>query len=209
MNSTTRAVAGVLLVSVAVIAAGGCYSTNIRESWAAPDLQPPLDFDKMLVVFMDPTERTRRAAEESLVRRLGDDRAVASYTLLTGDEVENAEANRDAIRQELDAAGFDAAVTMRLVSEEQTLNYTPGMTYPAYYGGFYGYYGWGWGYAYSPGYVSTDTVVSVETNLYSLDEDRLIWSGVTETFNPGDIGSMVNDIADAVVDNLRRRGLID
>ena len=97
---------------------------------------------------------------------------------------------------------------MRMVNEQQKLSYTPGMTYPPYYGGFYGYYGRGWGMAYSPGYLRTDTIVSVETNLYALEGVILNGSGVTETFNPDDVNKMVNEIADAVSDNLRQRGLL-
>jgi hypothetical protein len=82
------------------------------------------------------------------------------------------------------------------------------MTYPGYYGGFYGMYGYGWGAAYSTGYLRTDTIVSVETNLYQLDGDKLLWSGVTETFNPNEITKMVNEIADTVSKDLRSRGLL-
>ena len=172
-----------------LMAAAGCYSTNIRDSWAAPDVQGPLNFEKILVVFMDPTEATRRAAEDALVRRLGADRAVASHTMFTTEQVQNAQNNQAEVRQQIQAAGVDGAVALRLVNQEQQLTYTPGMTYPTYYGGFYGYYGYGWGYAYSPGYVSTNTIVSVETNLYDVDK-------------------MVNEIADAVAQNLRQRGLL-
>jgi hypothetical protein len=72
----------VLLATVA-----GCASTTIRNSWVAPDVQGPLDFDKTLVVFMDPNEATRRAAEDALVARVGSDRAVASHTMFTAQEV--------------------------------------------------------------------------------------------------------------------------
>jgi hypothetical protein len=196
-----------LAVLLATLA--GCYSTNIRDSWASPELQGPLDFEKILVVFMDPTDRTRRAAEDALVARIGSDRAVASHTIFTGEQVQNAQANEPAVRRAVQQAGFDAAVVMRLVNEEQKLSYTPSMTYPPYYGGFYGYYGWGWSYAYSPGYMRADTVVSVETNIYDVGEDELIWAGVTESFNPGQISELVNDIAGAIADDMRRRGLID
>lgn len=205
MNRFVKTVA----MSVLLVTLAGCASTSIRDSWVAPDLQAPLEFDKVLVVFMDPNEATRRAAEDALVERLGADRAVASHTMLTGDEVQNAQANEQAVRREVRAAGFDAAVVMRMVNEQQKLSYTPGMTYPPYYGGFYGYYGWGWNYAYSPGYLRTDTIVSVETNLYSLEDDALIWAGVTETFNPTQVTQMVNEIADAVAKDLRGRRLID
>jgi len=152
-------------------------------------------------------ETTRRAGEDALVERIGAERAVASHTMFTTQQVQNAQ-NEAAVRAGVDAAGIDSAIVMRMVDETQELNYTPGMSYPSYYGGFYGYYGYGWGAAYSPGYMTTNTIVSVETNLYKLDGDELVWSGVTETMNPSDIAKTVNEIADAVGDNLIQRGLI-
>ncbi len=197
-----------IAVIVLLVTLAGCASTSIRDSWTAPGIQGPLDYQKILVVFMDPTEATRRAAEDALVARIGSDRAVASHTMFTAQEVQNADQNDAANRRKVEAAGIDSAVVMRLVNEQQKLSYSPGMTYPSYYGGFYGYYGRGWGMAYSPGYMRTDTVVSVETNLYSLDNDELVWAGTTETLNPSDVAKMVNEIADAVNKELRSKGLL-
>ena len=191
-------------VIVLLVTLAGCASTSIRDSWTAPGIQGPLDYQKILVVFMDPTESTRRAAEDALVTRIGSDRAVASHTLFTTQEVQNAEDNQAAVRSKLQGEGVDSAVVMRMINEQQKLSYSPGMTYPAHYGGFYGY---GWGMASSPGYMRTDTIVSVETNLYSLDDDKLVWAGTTETFNPNDVAKMVNEIADAVTNDLRSKGL--
>jgi len=205
MIRSARLIAMLLLL----VTLAACASTSIRDSWVAPGLQGPLDFKKTLVVFIDPNSATRNSAEDALVARLGSDRAVASHTILTGDMVQNAQANEQAIRSQISGAGFDSAVVMRMVDQQQQLTYTPGMVYPSYYGGFYGFYGWGWGAAYSPGYLSTNTVVSVETNLYTLDPDKLIWAGVTETFNPSQVTQMVNEIADAVARDLYNRRLID
>lgn len=199
--------ASVLVVLLTILS--GCATTTIRDSWTAPDLTGPLDYQKILVVFMDPQEATRRAAENALVARIGSDRAVASHTLFTAEEVQNAEQNQDALRSRTQAEGFDAAITMRMVDERQELNYTPGMAYPAAYGGFYGYYGYGWGMAYSPGYLSTDTIVSVETNVYDLGSNELVWSGVSDTLNPTEIRQTVNDIATAIEQSLRSQGLLD
>jgi len=205
MIRSARMVASLLLL----ITLAACASTSIRDSWVAPDVRGPLDFQKILVVFMDPNSATRNSAEDALVQRIGSDRAVASHTMLTGDMVQNAQANEQAIRSQISGAGFDAAVTMRMVDQQQQLTYTPGMVYPSYYGGFYGFYGWGWGAAYAPGYLSANTVVSVETNLYTLDPDKLVWAGVTETFNPTQVSQMVNEIADAVARDLYNRKLIN
>ena len=116
------------LVLAALIA--GCGSTSIRESWTAPNAGP-IEFEKILVVFMDSNEGTRRAAKDQLVSLIQGADAAASYTLFTSSEVANAEANEAAIRRKVDAEGFDGAIVMRSVSETQKLSYTPGMAYPA------------------------------------------------------------------------------
>ena len=52
------------------------------------------------------------------------------------------------------------------------------------YGGFYGgFYGYGWGAAYSPGYLRTDTIVHVETLVYDLNQNKLVWAGQSKTRN--------------------------
>jgi len=203
-----RRIALACTVAVALSAVAGCASTGIRDYWASPTASKPLGFEKVIVVFMDERESTRRAGENALAVRIGRDRAFASYLMFTGEQVQNAEQHQDAIRERVQAEGFDGAVVMRLVDEKEQLSYSPGMAYPTRYGGFYGFYGYGWGMAYSPGYMSTSTIVSVETNVYDLRSDELVFSGLTDTTNPSQIEGMVNEIADAVASKLRSEGLI-
>jgi len=74
----------------------------------------------------------------------------------------------------------------RVVDQETVQNYYP-PTYStvaapsAYYGGWYGYYSLGYTYQTSPGYVEENKVFRVETNLYDLKGDKLMWSGLSET----------------------------
>ncbi len=205
MVRSARVICGLFLA----ILVAGCGSTSIRESWTAPTAGP-IDFDKILVVFMDTNEGSRRAAEDELVGLIDGAEAVASYTLFSGSEISNAEANEAAIRRKIDAGGFDGAIVMRSVSETQKLSYSSGMAYPMHYGGFYGYYGYGWGMAYSPGYMRTDTIVSIETNVYDLStDDGLMWSGISETYNPSNAAKMTREIAQAVAKELRQNGLIN
>lgn len=50
-------------------------------------------------------------------------------------------------------------------------------------------------------------MVNVETFVYSVDEDRLLWAGLSESFNPTDVEKAVDGIAEAVSRELRREGL--
>ena len=193
-----------LTIAFLLLILSGCASTSIVSSWSAPEVTGPLAFEKTLVLIINPSETIRRVAETRLVQRIGPDRAVAAYTLLPLNDAQDMATARARIEGE----GFDGAVVMRVIGTDEQLTYTPGMSYPSYYGSFWGYYGYGWPAVYQPGYLSQDTIVSVETNLYSVTDERLIWSGISETFNPTDTEDMVDDIADAVSDELRAAGLI-
>ena len=193
-----------LAVGVALVALVGCASSRVTDSWVAPGAGP-IAFEKTLVIVMHPVEGVRRIGENRLVQRLGRGRAVASHTLISMDDVRDTDAARSAIA----GAGFDGAILMRVVGQGQQLTYEPGMVYPSEYGQFWGFYGHVSSAMYATGYMRSDRFVSVETNVYSVEDERLLWSGVSQAFDPLDVGGTVDDVADAVSKELRRVGLLD
>ena len=197
---TAAPVAG-LVTALTLVA--GCATTNISSSWVAPGARP-VTFNNTLVVFMHPVENTRRTAEEYLVARIGPDRAVASHTVISQAEVRDTDRAKVTVRD----AGFDGVVVLRVVGVEERVNLEGVATPPNYEQGFWDYYEDGWPSVYDPDRLPRDTIVSVETNVYSVTEDRLLWSGISETFNPLDLEGAVDDIADAVRGELRRVGLV-
>lgn len=84
------------------------------------------------------------------------------------------------------------------------------MTYvpPTYGPTFWGCYGYARPIAHDPGHYRADTVVTVETSIYSLSEDRLLWVATSETMNPKSVDSLVADGAKAVRQELERSKLI-
>jgi hypothetical protein len=101
---------------------------------------------------------------------------------------------------------------MRVVGKDQQVTQTPGGVYwggPAYatfWGG--GFYGYGWGAVYSPGYITTDTIVSVETLVYSLKQDKLVWAGQSETTNPSKVGPFISELVAKVAAEMKKEGLV-
>jgi hypothetical protein len=94
------------------------------------------------------------------------------------------------------------------VSKEKQVNYVPGASYwggPMYGGGFYGYYGYGYA---SPGYLTTDTIITVETLVYDLKPNKLVWAGMSQTFNPSHLDTFITELAAAAAAELERQGLI-
>lgn len=60
-----------------------------------------------------------------------------------------------------------------------------------------------------PGHVRTDTIVRVETLIYTVAGDKLIYAAHSRTFNPTDTAEAMKEIAESVAKDLKKRGLLD
>lgn len=76
-----------------------------------------------------------------------------------------------------------------------------------YYRDFYGYYSSAWTY-YTPPQMYQYDVVTLETNLWDVTKESLVWSATTETFAPGEFRREVAAFSDLVVGALREKRLI-
>ena len=184
---------------VTVLAACG-PSTKISKSWMDPSVTPATwkPFQKVLVLGLVKDDATRRIVEDKLAAQFPG-RAVESYKYLSAADTVDADVEAKLIKD-----GFDGLVYMRLANVEQSTSYVPGTTY----GGFYGYRGYGYGMYGSPGYYQEDKTYNVETNIYSLQPPKLLWSGTTASVNPGKLDKTVDEIIMAVKDEFTKKGLI-
>jgi hypothetical protein len=200
----------IVILGAAVLGLSACVTTTTFDStWKAPDAQPVSPVGKSIAaVFVSRDESRRRAGEDALAADLTKRGAhgIAAYTLLPNDQRENVEAARERLK----AAGASGVVVMRVIGKDQKVTYTPGYasTFPVYYAGFGPYWSYGWRTVYEPGYLQSDTVVSVETLVYSLIQDKLLWAGTSRTTNPANLDSLVNEVADAVAKEMSKQGLL-
>ena len=192
----------------AVVVLGACAgTTTFTSTWKAPAVQEVNPLGKTVAaVFLSRDESQRRAAEDDLAADLTarGARGVAAYTLLANEPGWNG----DAALTKLKEAGVNGAVVMRVAGKDQTLTYTPGSTMSTRYNRFGPYWGYGWSTAYDPGTVRTDTVVSVETLVYSLERDTLVWAGTSRTSNPKNLTTLVKEVAAAAANEMVRQGLL-
>lgn len=131
---------------------------------------------------------------------------VPAYTVLSDDEIKD----RDQSKAKLEQLGFSGAVVMRIVGRETQYRYEPGYWwgYPYYRHFWGGYWAWGWGHVYAPGYLTVDRIVSVETLVYSFEQDELVWAGVSKTVDPTRLDAFIAELAQAVTDQMVRDGLL-
>ena len=107
---------------------------------------------------------------------------------------------------------IDAVIVSRPVKVDRDVTYVPGqplMPYP-YYGSFYGYYSAIYPVVYSPDYLREDTTVRVETNVYSVTsgEGQLLWTAVSDTFNPSSAKKVIDDLSKLIVKELQKESML-
>lgn len=194
---TDRRLHGLFLAASFVL--GGCASTELSEAWIDPSVKALPGFTKVFVAYRGADASVQRVAEDALAAHIRAPEVVRCYTLFPDARA----LAPDQIKARLRKQGFDAAVVMRVAGVEQEVSWTPA-DYPATHRSFGGY----WGVAYDPGTMRTDEIVHIETNLYSLLEDKLLYAALSETFNPPSTASMVDEIAAEVADDLEEKGVL-
>jgi hypothetical protein len=195
---------GLVLVGMVLLGVGSCASTEFKSTWKDPEAGPVELQGKRVAAFaVTKDEAMARGAEDAMVSALAKQgvKGIPGYQLLSGDEA----TDKDKLKDKLREANVDGAVVMRVVGSRQEVNYVP--TGPAY-GSFYGYWDYGWSAVGSPGYLTTDRIVSVETLVYSVPKDKLIWAGVSETFEPGKVDKVTKEIVEKATKEMKKDGLI-
>jgi hypothetical protein len=189
------------------IAISSCTSTKITSSWREPNKEVAVSMlNKVLVVALFKDETSRHKAEDQMAGYLNG-KGIVSYNYLKESFDKK---NEDALREKIKKDGFDGAVTMRLVDVDKEKIYTPANTslYPSYYRNFSGYYYRSYSYFSDPGYYSTTKTYTIETNVYSIKEDKIIWSALTKTSDPDGVQKMTEEVAEIVYKRMVKEGFI-
>lgn len=208
---TTKANAGLVALATAVVAVGCAAATTFSSNWRNPEAGP-LNFKgkKVVALVLSQDESIRYGSEDALARELTARGAlgIPAYTLIPKELTRDKEKAKAFIEK----AGVVGVVSMRVAGKETEISSTPGSYWGApYYSSFWaggGYYGWAWGGVYEPSYVRTDTIVSIETLVFSLEQDKLAWAGRSETVNPEKVGPFIKELTAKVVVELKKEGLI-
>jgi hypothetical protein len=185
-------------------------SYKFKSTWKAPGVGP-LNFagKKVAALVITSDQSLEMSAEEALKREITarGPVGVASYTLVPREELRD----KDKARPWFERAGIDGVVAMRIVDVNQETTYGAVLWTSSYYGNFWDYYGTSWNSVYmigTPiGNARQTTTIAVETLLFNVRENKLLWASVTETTDPKSVGSYMKGLVNAVVKELQKEGL--
>ncbi|WP_259067749.1 hypothetical protein HDF24_19115 [Mucilaginibacter sp. X4EP1] len=204
-----------MLLSVLLIAACGT-STYITGSYKAPGVTT-VSYKKVFITVLTANTVVKQKVETGLAQYFNSKgiATVKSIDVFPPDfHTSGNDKNKDTVLKGIRQAGCDGIFTVALENKETDTHYVPGTAsiYPsvgvAYYGTFGTYYRYGYSTFYSPGYYTTDRTYYLETNLYDVADEKLIWSAQSKTYNPSSLDSFLQDYEQAITQQVIKDGLV-
>ena len=193
-----------VLAASAALSIAGCATTSLQSTWKDPTAAPlNLKGKKVVALVVTDEEALRYATEEEAVREIAAHGAIGvpAYRLLPQAQIRDKERARAIFEQE----GIEAVVVVRQVAKEKALSGSfwgsPG------YSSFWGPGFWGGGFG-GDGYLRTDTILIVETLVYSLQQNKLVWASQSQTMNPTQVGSFIRELGKTLGTEMEKQGLL-
>jgi hypothetical protein len=204
------------LLVLIVFCVSGCDSTSFESTWYDPAARSVDLRHKSVAAFLiSGNDVVRRDFESHLASELTQRgiETLPGYEALPNTDV----TDKDTILRELRNTDTDIAIFMRVVDRHQEVTFVPDTWYGGpYYDTFWWRHGTfhGPGFAgpwppyYDLGYYQVDTVVSVDSRVYSVPDSKLLWEGLSRTMNPSKVSSFVEDLVSATVKRLKKTGMV-
>ncbi len=208
MSQAIPAAVRIVACSICLAFLASCTSTKLSEAWVDSSYKGgPLE--SVLVIGLSDNVRRRGLFEQALASKFNSRGvpAVASMGVAPNKE----DLDKASIKKKVQELGIKSVIVTRLLGVDKEKYYVPGEAYTpryGYYRGFSGYYDRAYGAAYSPGYWEEYEIVRLETNLYEVATEKLIWSAASETVDPKSVEKVVQSLSEQIIDSLSKSGLL-
>jgi hypothetical protein len=199
-----------VILSIASLAVSSLAETRAKfaSTWRAPGATAMSYAGKKVVGLVASDDLSlRMSAEEALARELTARgvEGVAAYRVIPGEEIRSPQN----AKQWFDKIGAAGVVIMRVVDlSKEKIPSAVVWAGTSYYGSLWDYYPYAWGAAIPIGPGRTETKVLVETLIFDIAGNKLVWAGTSETVNPKDAQATVNGIVTSAAEQMKKDGLI-
>ena len=182
-----------------------CASTKLVNTWR-DSAYTGAPLTRILIIGVTKQSGIRRTFEDLFAERLRADgvTAIQSYTLIP----EDGEVSHERLARAVEQSGVDGILITRLVRVDRQVQIYPGTYVGPPFVGFYGFYSSAWVGFYEPPQVYAYDVVTSETTLFEAKNDRVIWSGTSETFAPQNVRKDTQEFVSIMAQALAAQGLI-
>jgi hypothetical protein len=200
----TRICLAVLLALSTVAVTAAPKLTNV---WKSPEVAR-LSFagKKVAALVLTSSMSLQMSGEEALARELTARGVggVATYRIAPGEVLKNVET----AKAWFEKTKVEGVVALRPVRREKTREASAVVWTSGYYPSFWGYYGYGWNNVYVPISTRDVTTITVETLVYDVTRDQLVWAATSDTRDPETLQDFIKDLVNAAVKEMRKMKLV-
>jgi len=206
--TSDRSLGPVLLLLTTTFLLYSCASTSLTATWHDRSYAGSGLHD-VLVIAVTEDETSRRLYEDGFVARLGEAgvRGIQSYSLQASD----IEPTEQAVQTAVGMADARFVLITRHLSTDKKQHYSPPepIYIDPYYSRMHRYYPLAYREVrYRPGYTYTVTTVSIESNLYDAQTEKLIWSAQSKSVDPNMSKSFFDGLVDVFARDLQEKKLL-
>ena len=186
-----------LFVALFVVAASTYViaAPKFLAVWKSPEVAR-LNFamKKVAALVITDSQSLQMSGEEALARELTERgvNGTPTYRFVPREELKSAEKAKPWFER----AKVDGVVALRPVKRETAQEYSPVIWSSGYYPDFWGYYGYGWTNVYVIPNSRETTIITVETLIYDLTRNQLVWAATSETRDPKNLQDFVKDLVE-------------
>lgn len=188
-------------------------STVITATWKNTVAQTH-PYSRIIVAALTNNTIAKETVENDIAIALGASVEVLKSISEFPPDISNSDTDKVTILNNVKNKNIDAILTISLVNKETDTRYVPGrvpydpISGYAYYDSFWGYYSHWYPSAFNQGYYIEDKVYFIETNLYDVKSEKLIWSAQSKTYNPSDLKTFSKEYSTLIAKKLKQDGLI-
>jgi len=192
-----------LLISATFLLASCTTTTVMSNVWKDKTYQG--NPQKIAVIMVAKSPDMRNLFEDRFSGELNarGNNAFQSYTIIPMEQLRDKELVKSKIR----SSGADTVLISRLVDTKTIESYNPGMIYvvPASYYDWWGYYAVVFA---DYGYTGNVAVAYIETNVYDVKTEKLIWSGHSKTERTEGEQQLITAFIKLMIKKLASAGII-
>jgi len=202
------------LLLLPLVAALACApSVQMTGQWVDKELFQPGKYSSMFIAVMSQNLSVKQVFENDLASEAASRgvKAVKSGDIFKPNFTAENAGSKEAVLAKVRELGLETIFTVALKDKETSTRYVPGtvMYSPSpYYGGWGGYYSNTYATVYTPGYYTQDKTYFVESNLYDVATEKLLWSVQSEIINPGKVEAVAEEYTSMLLDALAKEGLL-
>ena len=190
-------------------------SQNITAQWKDKSTSWNEPVKKLFIAAMSDDFLTRARVEEKLKEKFvarGVEVVLSTELFPRKQFPGNAEIPEEKMAEMIRGENCDYALTIALLDVKTEERYQPGTEYVVspfvFYRNYYRYYYHRYPVIYEPGYYTETSTYFLETNLFSMTEEKLVWSTQSDAYNPSGFDSWFKGYSKLIMKQLEKDGII-